>query len=552
MAINLSPEPIIVTADIIRTANPLQPEAQGMLICGREILMVGSLEECEAASAERFVKAPEVISFPGQTVVPGFVDPHAHPVSMGQFLTWVDCSPGQAGSIDEMVGLLTEAARRAEPGVTIRGYGYEQRNLREKRHPSCDELDQASTSQEIYLMNASGHSVIVNHYALEKYGITDTTPDPDGGAFVRDEAGRLTGEIVDAACNVLTGPMGVKVGAHGPNFHLPETDEHLNSYLEAAQSVFLRNGVTSIGDAQVSSREFGTYQRLRVSGKLRARFSLYLLSHMLDSVLEVGLKSGFGDEILEVAGIKLYVDGSLGGWTAYFPDGYPGDPCRTGQLYHDPTEYDGLVRRAHLAGLQTASHAQSPDAVGMVITAVRNAQQVDGVQQRHRVEHCGLPALEQISEMRALGMLPVNQPMHGHNWGEGVVEAIGDDGERFNPLGDFLRADLPITLSSDAPVAYPNPLQAIDAAVTRETRSGLTLGSEDLRVSPEAALQGHTLHGARALNRENSVGSLEAGKLADFVVLAGDPFGRGRIRDIEVEETWVAGVREYHRNENRA
>ncbi|PMD04062.1 amidohydrolase family protein, partial [Brevibacterium paucivorans] len=143
-------------------------------------------------------------------------------------------------------------------------------------------------------------------------------------------------ELSDAACNVLTGLHGVKVGHHGPNFHLgDEPAEHIRQLLHA-QRVFLENGVTTVGDAQVSKREFATYQALTESDELKMRVSMYFLSHLLDEVIELGFTGPFGNAFLSAAGVKLYADGTLGGWTAYFPEGYVGDPCRTGQLYHDP------------------------------------------------------------------------------------------------------------------------------------------------------------------------------------------------------------------------
>jgi len=256
----------------------------------------------------------------------------------------------------------------------------------------------------------------------------------------------------------------------------------------------------------------------------------------------------FGNAHLSFAGIKLYADGTLGGWTAYFPDGYVGDPCRTGQLYHEPAEYAALISRAHAAGLQTATHAQSPTAIEMVVSAIEAAlaERPDS-DARHRIEHCGLPTPEQIDRMAASGIRPVNQTQHYFNWGEGVEEAIGTPGERFNPLGEFERAGVPFTISSDAPVAEPIPLEAIQTAVTRVTRRGHKLGPDDLRVSALSALRAHTIEGAVSIGREDDLGSLEVGKYADFVVLSDDPLAvdAEEISSIAVRETWVDGTRRH-------
>lgn len=536
--------PTIITAKTIHTVDEAQPAAQAMLIAGGTILAVGSAGEVEAAARASGL-SPVRVDRPDATVVPGFIDAHAHPLMYGQLLTWVDVGPDRAGTIGEIVELMRERAVLAAPGAPVRGYGYEQRNLAERRHPTRQELDLVATDREVYVMNASGHGGVVNTFTLEKYGITRDTPNPDGGEFFRDADGELTGELSDAACNVLTGLHGVKVGHHGPNFHLGDAPAEHQRQLDHVQHEFLSGGVTTIGDAQVSQREFAAYLELADRGALHLRVSMYFLSHLLDQVIELGLTGPFGNAFLSAAGIKLYADGTLGGWTAYFPEGYVGDPCRTGQLYHDPEEYTALVRTAHQAGLQTATHAQSPTAIHMVVDALEQAlTERPDPDARHRIEHCGLPTPEDILRMARLGIRPVNQTQHYYNWGEGVEQAIGTPGERFNPLGEFLQAGVPVTISSDAPVAEPRPLEAIQAAVTRVTRRGHKLGPDSLRISAAAALRGHTLEGAASLGRDDELGSLSVGKRADFVILGADPLevDPATISQIPVLATWVDGV----------
>ncbi|MCG7300903.1 amidohydrolase [Brevibacterium ravenspurgense] len=535
--------PIIVTAESIITVDDTAPTAQAMLVFRGLVEAVGTLDHVQDRASDLGVE-PELVDFGKATIVPGFIDPHAHPLMFGQLLSWVDISPNKVKNIPDIVERMRQGAERLPEGAALRGYGYEQRNLEEKRHPTRHELDQIAEDREVYIMNASGHGGVVNTYTLEKYGITKDTPNPEGGEFFRDENGELTGELSDAACNVLTGLHGVKVGHHGPNFHLgDEPAEHARQLLHA-QRVFLENGVTTVGDAQVSKREFATYQALTESDELKMRVSMYFLSHLLDEVIELGFTGPFGNAFLSAAGVKLYADGTLGGWTAYFPEGYVGDPCRTGQLYHDPADYESLITRAHMAGLQTATHAQSPVAIKMVVDAVEKAlSQRPDSDARHRIEHCGLPSEDDIARMAELGIRPVNQTQHYYNWGEGVEQAIGTPGERFNPLGEFRDAGVPMTLSSDAPVAEPIPLEAIQTAVTRLTRRGAKLGPDSLRVSPEEALRAHTLEGAISLGREAELGSLEEGKRADFAVLNANPLEAesADIASIQVLQTWVDG-----------
>ncbi|MGB9033017.1 MAG: amidohydrolase family protein, partial [Paeniglutamicibacter sp.] len=151
---------------------------------------------------------------------------------------------------------------------------------------------------------------------------------------------------------------------------------------------------------------------------------------------------------------------------------------------------------------------------------------------------------EQITRMAAAGIHPVNQPQHYYNWGEGVTDAIGTPGERFNPLGEFIDAGVKVTISSDAPVAEPLPLEAIQAATTRVTRQGHKLGGDELLITARQALEAHTINAAFAMGREDDLGSLVAGKRADFAVLAADPLAvqAGAIAEIRVLETWVGGI----------
>ncbi|MGV8876827.1 MAG: amidohydrolase [Rhodoglobus sp.] len=538
----------IVTARAIHTLDANNSIAAALLLFAGKIAAVGTLDDCLTAANALSPSTPTRIDLGDQIIVPGFIDAHAHPLMLGQLMSWVDCGPDKAATIPEIVALLTAAAATVPEGQPIRGYGYEQRNLAEQRHPHRSELDEVSRNREVYLMNASGHGGVVNSFTLDLFGITKDTENPQGGEFFRDVDGELTGELSDAACNILTGLGGVKVGHHGPNFHLSDTPAEHVRQLAVAQHAFLKGGVTTIGDAQVSRREFDTYLRLAENNQLKTRISMYLLSHLLDEAIETGLHGAFGNAHLSFAGIKFYADGTLGGWTAYFPDGYVGDPCRTGQLYHEPRQYAALISRAHSVGLQTATHAQSPTAIEMVISAIEAAQTEHPTSDaRHRIEHCGLPTADQIRRMAAAGIRPVNQPQHHFNWGEGVEAAIGTPGERFNPLGEFADAGVPITISSDAPVADPRPLEAIQAATTRITRRGTQLGHDSLAISRQQALRAHTINAAHTLGREDDLGSLEVGKRADFAVLDADIFETEleKISQIAVTQTWVDGHCQY-------
>jgi predicted amidohydrolase YtcJ len=297
-------------------------------------------------------------------------------------------------------------------------------------------------------------------------------------------------------------------------------------------------------DAQVSRRELETYIAARDAGRIGVRVNMLVTSALLDEVLRLGLVGRLGDEALAFIGIKLYADGAFGASTAYFPEGYAAEPDNHGVLYHEPAEFTALVQRAHAAGLKTGTHAQSPTAIGMVIKAIEAAQRErPRSDMRHSIEHCGLPTDDEIARMRKAGIVPNTQPQHHRAFGDGVVRTVGEVAQRLNPIGLYVRAGIPVVLSSDAPVAFPRPLEAVQAAVDRRTVSGTVLGGPDLRIDVMTALRGYTVGGAFAAHRDDLVGSLEPGKLADLAILAADPTAVPveEIGSIALEETWLGG-----------
>lgn len=528
-------------APLIYVGGPIHTMAgsptEAVVVDGSRIVFAGSEGEARQLAGDDAM----VRDLDGACLMPGFVDAHTHPLMLGQSTFWAD-STGIA-SVPELIETLRRHAEQLPPGAPIRGFGYEQALL--GRQPTADDLDRVSSDQPVVLMHRSGHGYVVNHAALAEAGISRDTPSPEGGLIGRDGEGRLDGRIFDSACDLLTDSDGVKITNHGPNFHLSDHPETLVDQLALAQQRLLAAGITSVADCQVTPRELRSFQTLRKRNHLTLRVTMMVLSSHLNALENLGL-GNIGDDFLHLGGVKLYVDGSVSSGTAYVPTDCSDD---TEHLYHSPDEYTDLVTRAHGLGLQTATHAQGPEAIRMVLDAVERAQQVwPGRDLRHRIEHCAFPADDDLPRMKELGVWPVPQPTQVIQFVEGAMETYGTMGERMYPYGSFQRAGIPIVLSSDTPVTEPDPMLAMWAAATRQVASGDVVGGSE-RIDPTSALAGYTINGARAIHREHAVGSIEVGKLADFVILERAPL-ETPIEEwptIDTVETIVGGVSAWKR-----
>ena len=520
----------------IITGGPAYPLVKGDIstveavrIDDRRITYIGSLADAGALGDA------QVIDLDGRSILPGFVDAHTHPLMHGQCASWVDLT--SASTVDEVIKLLGEHARTEAHSVApIRGFGYDHHRLAEGRHPTAVELDLVADNRTVTAMHVSGHGFSVNSHGLAEADITAATATPPGGVIDRDEDGRPLGRVFDAACDLLTGPDGVKLGNHGPNLHLPDDPDDLARMLDDAQVAFLATGVTTVGDCQVTEREMRAFLTARDAGRLTLRVVMYVLSSHVDSLNRLGIDSWLGDDHLSVGGVKHYADGALTGGTAYLPCGCG---ATHGHLYHGPGELEDLLVASATAGRQTATHAQGPEAIQLVLDALSRAPLRPDL--RHRIEHCGFPSADQLTEMCRLGVIPVPQPTQVHLYGEGVRRDHPEVADGMYPSGRIAAAGLPVVLSSDAPVTRPCVMLSCWAAETRLTSAGRVLGDEN-RITRAQSLTGYTVGGAHALRRDD-VGSLAVGNPADLVLLADDPFtvAVDRLPDVAVLETWVDG-----------
>lgn len=520
--------------------------AESLLIRHDRLACVGSEQECRAESMGH----PQVLDLGGATILPGFVDAHCHPLMYGQFASWVDCSWESAPDIDSVIDVLRERAVHQVVGP-VRGRNFHHGNVAERRMLTKNDLDLVASDREVLVFHSSGHGAIVNAWALRAAGVDKGTPDPPGGHFGREPDGSPNGEVWDAAADWLTGALGVKITNNGPNFHIPDEPEDLVQQLASAQNELHAAGVTSVVDAQVTSRELHTYLRLRERGELTVRVEMLVISSLLKELESLGLGGRLGDDHLAFAGLKIYVDGALTAGTARFEEPYCCHGGDVGYLYHEPTELADLLMRADSLGLQTGTHAQGDAAIEIVLNAHMQVREAGGgARRRHRIEHFGAPTPGHIRRAADLSLWPITQPQYVRRYGDELIRVLGERAERIIPLGELRDAGLPLVLSSDAPVCPSRPMEAVYAAVTRRTIGGNVLGTARQLIGVEEALQAHTLGAAASVHRESQVGSLEAGKLADFIVLSADPtvVPLESLLDIKVQQTWVGGSLVYDSN----
>jgi predicted amidohydrolase YtcJ len=518
----------IITMDVEK------PRAEAVLVIGDRISGVGSDSEIEA-----FIdRGTEVIDLGGRTLVPGFVDCHAHPMFYGESLMAVDCRTPPVSSIQDMVSAIRRRAEEEPEGEWVIGMGYDDFKLAERRHPNRWDLDEAAPDNPVVIMRMCGHVSVVNSLALQMAGITKDSADPEGGHIDRDqETGEPTG--------VLRG------GAMAPIYKLipPSDMEKLRRAFSLAAEQFLARGVTSVSDAGVDSPlVVRAYQAAMREDGVPLRVNLMMSVSMLDELSRLGVQTGFGDDRLRIGAIKIVADGSSSGRTAAVSEPYVDAPGNTGIMYLNREELDNGVLAAHRAGFQVGVHAIGDRAISAVLDSYEAAlRELPKADHRLRIEHCGICTPSILSRIKRLGVVPVPQPIFLYGEGESYRAGLGEDRVKWAyPLKSFIDGGIVTPMSSDCPATSGaeliSPLLGIYVAVTRKTDAGRDLGPGQ-RIGVEDALRCYTLNSAYATFEEGAKGSIEPGKLADFVVLSDDPLmvKAEKIKDMSVEMTIVGG-----------
>jgi predicted amidohydrolase YtcJ len=522
---------LIFTGGQVHTVNARNDIVEAVAVGGGRILAVGSTADIRAFAGP----GTREVALHGRSLLPGFIDAHCHLTGLGVSMVAIDCKVPGMQSIEALQKAVYERAATQPPGTWIRGRGYDQTRLRERRHPTRDDWDAVAPHHPVIFTRTCGHIASVNSQALVLSGITDQTPDPPGGRYDRD-GGRNLGVAYEIAQTPL------QMAA------LPSAEE-FSAALMRASAAYLAAGCTSVHDAGgLVGPAFGPCQDLVEARRLKLRIYAFAtvnsLSHPVMGVLGAGMRTGLGDERLRLGAFKVMTDGSSSGPTAATREPYASNCQDCGILYWDQEGLDDLLGRAHRQGFQCTVHAVGDRAIEQTLNALARAQQEfprEGL--RHRIEHCAICPPDLRSRVRAQGIVPAMQPAFFWEFGDGYIQNYGRSrADTMFPVKSLFAAGVPVAGSSDAPVTHYAPLFGIEQAMTRRTMAGDVCGPDE-RVDLTTAIRMHTIHGAFASFEEGFKGSLEVGKAADLVVLAED-LSRvpvERLRDVGVAMTVVGG-----------
>lgn len=519
------PELILYNGDFW-TVNARHARAQAVAISNNRFLAVGTNEEVLSLAAGRSRK----IDLGRKTVLPGFIDAHSHPAVAGRMhLRMVDCD---LRSIAEIQAALRRRATKTPAGQWVLGFKYDDTKTSDARPLTRQDLDEAVPDHPVYVEHRGGHTAWVNSLAFKVAGVEENTPDPAGGRFDRDSAGRLNGHIRERA----TAPFDKAI---------PEnyTREDYREGVKLITKMLARTGITSVHDAYGSPEDLRAYQDARDAGELLTRVYCLIGHYHIDRLIAAGIRTGLGDEWVRVGAMKMTCDGSISERTARLSQPYIGRPNDYGILVMNEDELYAKGRVAHAAGWQIGIHANGDVAIDTVLKVYERLQrEMPHRDPRFRLEHCTLINDALVKRIRALGAIPTPFSTYAYYHGEKMREYGAERLNQMFALRSFIDAGIRPTQASDYPPGPFEPMMALQSEVTRTDMKGNVWGARQ-RITVEEAIRVGTLNGSFASFEENLKGSIEPGKLADLVVLGRDPLRENPLSliTIPIERTMVGG-----------
>ncbi|GAB2508895.1 amidohydrolase [Microbulbifer agarilyticus] len=531
------------TADTIYTGGPIltmddkQPKADAVAVKDGRIIAVGSLADLEKYKGTN----TKEFDLNGRAMVPGFVDSHGHVVFGGlQALSANLLSPpdGKVTDITSLKSTLSQWAKDNADAVAatkmIIGFGYDNAQLKELRHPTREDLDEVSQDIPVLIVHQSGHLGVANSKALEMAGINKDSKAPAGGVIQRDENGEPNGVLEEYAFFSVFVPLLGQLG-----------DEGLVTFARAGSELWARFGYTTGQDGRSSEAAVKALKKAAADGDIL--IDVVAFPDVLEGrdFIKQSMSRDYVDNV-RVGGCKLTIDGSPQGFTALrdrpyydpvgkYPKGYKGYSAITQEQLQD------AVNWCFEHGLQIIVHSNGEGASDMLIAAFKKAREKYGDPgNRPVLVHGQFQREDQVDSFKELGVFQSVFPMHTFYWGDWHREhTVGPKAaENISPTGWIRKRGLMFGTHHDAPVAFPDSMRVLDATVNRRTRSGYILGPEQ-RVDVNTALKAMTIWPAWQHFEEDDKGSIEVGKLADFVVLSEDPTAVApeKLADLKVLKT---------------
>ncbi len=517
---------------------------EAISIRGETIDQLGTSKEVAALIESGTI----VTDLQGQTLLPGFVDAYGHFPGSGFVVVSADLSSPPVGGITNMLELqdaLRLEAGKKSPGEWVTGMGYDDTLLAEKRHPTREDLDAVSMEHPIYITHVSGHMGVGNSKAFELLDINAESEDPEGGVIVRKSGSREPAGLLEETA------------------HMPVTQQTMDftmmqavDMIRYASAEYAARGVTT---AQSGGTDASMASGIAMAAKYNMVAPRLVLFGFFNLVGDQWLSGEFDPAELESAklampAIKIVADGSIQGYTGYLAKPYhvpfKGDASYRGYPAVPREDLFREVERFHAAGIQMAIHGNGDASIDDILGAFAAAQEKYPAEDpRLILIHAQMARDDQLVRMKELGVTPSFFSAHTYYWGDRHRDIFmgPERASRMSPTGSSEQIGLRYTVHLDTPVVPMQPLQLLWSTVNRMTKDGEVLGPEQ-RVSPMNALRAMTIDAAWQVRQEDRIGSLEPGKLADIVVLSGDPLNDvENVRDMQVVETLVGGVSVYSR-----
>ncbi len=524
-------EPVLYHNATFYTVDPKRPRAEVMVVDGERIVAVGGQELLKGYEHVRSV------DLGGLWVVPGLIDAHGHLAGLGRLRIQLDLRDTK--SFEELLERVEERVASTPKGTWILGGRWDNATWGQKELPDHARLSAITPEHPVLLSRVDGHAALANAYALRLAGVTRDSKDPDGGEILRDEKREPTGMLIDNAMSLVR--RTIPEGGGTPTGEL----------WMHAQTQCLREGLTGVHDAGVSHTDLEDLRKRYARGELKVR-AYVMLSSGPGIEKYLATHEPVIDKWLTVRAVKAYMDGAMGSRGAWMLEPYSDRPGHTGLPVTQPARIRALAKACAAKGYQLCTHAIGDRGNREVLDAYEAAlSKLPGdIDLRFRIEHAQCISLDDIPRFSKLGVIASMQPTHATSDMRWALERVGQ--ERLKGCYAWRRlldSGARLAFGSDFPVESEKPLWGFYAAVTRQDRKGLPAGGwlPDQKLTREEALRLFTLDAAYAAFQENDLGSLEVGKLADFVVLTHDIMKTpaNELYQVRVERTFVGGERVY-------